>query len=357
MRYTMKARALLLLGTGLLSLLLYLGAAVPSKAANVALRTAWIGEFEAFPVWYAKQQGWDKEAGLDVSLLRFGSGPKIIDEQKTYNWAIAGCGAVPALANTTESSFYIIGVATDEASATRIFARPDSPILGIQGANPAYPGVYGNAETVRGKTILCPQGTAAHYLLDTWLQILGLSEKDIKIMNILPEPAVGLFASGHGDLLSIWAPSVYAAERKGFKPVAFSQSCGIRQPIVLLADRAFADNHKEEIVAFLKLYLRGIQAIRDKGAVALADDYTRFTKEWTNKALSRTEAIQDIQNHPVFTLEEQLSMFDASKGESLLQSQLRDIAVFHEKNGKTVPHNPSDGFDFVTDTFLKQLQK
>lgn len=353
----MKMRALLLLGTGLLSLLLCLGATVPSKAANVALRTAWIGEFEAFPVWYAKQQGWDKEMGLDVSLLRFGSGPKIINEQKTYNWAIAGCGALPALANTSESSFYIIGIATDEASATRIFARSDSPILNVQGVNPEYPGVYGNAETVRGKTILCPQGTTAHHLLDAWLRIIGLSEKDIKIMNILPEPAVGLFASGHGDLLSVWAPSIYMAEQKGFKPVAFAESCGIRQPIVLLADRTFADNHKEEIVAFLKLYLRGIQTIRDKGAVALADDYSRFTKEWTNQALSRTEAIQDIQNHPVFILEEQLSMFDASKGESLLQRQLRDIAAFHEKNGNPPSYNSTGGFDFVTDTFLKGLAK
>ena len=36
--------------------------------------TAWMGAQETFPIWYAKQKGWDKEVGLDVELLYFNSG-------------------------------------------------------------------------------------------------------------------------------------------------------------------------------------------------------------------------------------------------------------------------------------------
>ena len=31
-------------------------------------------EFEAFPIWYAKEKGWDKEAGLNLEILYFTSG-------------------------------------------------------------------------------------------------------------------------------------------------------------------------------------------------------------------------------------------------------------------------------------------
>ena len=62
----------------LMSLLAFVLCLLPSHAkAAEQLQTAWIGEHEAFLVWYAKQKGWDKEAGLDIRMLRFGSGDNI----------------------------------------------------------------------------------------------------------------------------------------------------------------------------------------------------------------------------------------------------------------------------------------
>ena len=59
----------------LMSLLAFVLCLLPSHAkAAEQLQTAWIGEHEAFLVWYAKQKGWDKDAGLDIRMLRFGSG-------------------------------------------------------------------------------------------------------------------------------------------------------------------------------------------------------------------------------------------------------------------------------------------
>ena len=82
----------------LMSLLAFVLCLLPSHAkAAEQLQTAWIGEHEAFLVWYAKQKGWDKDAGLDIRMLRFGSGDKIVSRQGDYQWKIAGCGAVPTL--------------------------------------------------------------------------------------------------------------------------------------------------------------------------------------------------------------------------------------------------------------------
>lgn len=70
---------------------------------------------------------------------------------------IAGCGAVPTLMAASKGQFYVVGIGNDESDLNAIYVRPDSPILKAKGANPRYPDVYGNADTVRGKLILCPE--------------------------------------------------------------------------------------------------------------------------------------------------------------------------------------------------------
>ena len=99
----------------LMSLLAFVLCLLPSHAkAAEQLQTAWIGEHEAFLVWYAKQKGWDKDAGLDIRMLRFGSGDKIVSRQGDYQWKIAGCGAVPTLMAASKGQFYVVGIGNDE---------------------------------------------------------------------------------------------------------------------------------------------------------------------------------------------------------------------------------------------------
>ena len=152
-----------------------------SPSLSETLRTAWLGEHEAFLTWYAKEKGWDKEAGLDIIMLRFDSGKSLIENVRAYDWAIAGCGAVPAMQATMSDQVEVIAIANDESSANMILTRPDSPILAEKGFNPDFPNVFGTPESVKGKLILCPKKTSARYLLDKWLAALGLEEKDVKI--------------------------------------------------------------------------------------------------------------------------------------------------------------------------------
>jgi len=45
---------------------------MPAQALDlVKLQTCWMPEHETFLPWLAKQNGWDKEEGLDLELLFF----------------------------------------------------------------------------------------------------------------------------------------------------------------------------------------------------------------------------------------------------------------------------------------------
>ena len=88
-----------------------------------------MGEHETFVAWYAKQQGWDKEAGLDPTMMPFDSGKNIVESLAAYDWAVAGCGAVPALTTPLSDYLYIIAVANDESLTTPFMCARTAPSL------------------------------------------------------------------------------------------------------------------------------------------------------------------------------------------------------------------------------------
>ena len=64
---------------GLCAALLFL-AGLPQighTAEPVPLKTAWLGEHEAFAAWYAKQKGWDLEEGFRLEMLSYDSGKQL----------------------------------------------------------------------------------------------------------------------------------------------------------------------------------------------------------------------------------------------------------------------------------------
>ena len=61
------------------------------QAAPAKLSSAWMGEHETFVAWYAKQQGWDKEAGLDLAMMPFDSGKNIVESLAGPSPAAAPC--------------------------------------------------------------------------------------------------------------------------------------------------------------------------------------------------------------------------------------------------------------------------
>lgn len=104
-----------------------------AQAAPAKLSSAWMGEHETFVAWYAKQQGWDKEAGLDLTMMPFDSGKNIVESLAAYDWAVAGCGAVPALTTPLSDYLYIIAVANDESANNAIYVRQGQPYPWSQG--------------------------------------------------------------------------------------------------------------------------------------------------------------------------------------------------------------------------------
>ncbi|MEG6513353.1 ABC transporter substrate-binding protein [Desulforamulus ruminis] len=301
-------------------------------------------EFETFLTYRAIQEGLDKKNGVSLELKFFDSGMPQVEALPANEWDVGATGGVPAIMAALRYDAYIIGIADDESLANVVMARPDSPLL--------------KGESPKGKNILVTTVSSGHYALSQYLKSSGLSDKDVTIQNLEQAQAVAAFDSGKGDAVALWAPFMYTGLQKGWEVVASGDKVGAKIPLVLIANKKFADEHPDQVVKFLDIYFQKIDEMKKEGS-NLATDYQAFLKDWAGMEVSAEDAKLDIENHPVFTLEEQLKMFDSSQGNSEVYQWMDGIATFFTEQGKFKPEEKEKVMQspFINDKFLKMLAK
>ena len=320
-------------------------AANPAAPAQpVKIRVSHQPEFETFLTYRAIKEGLDKKLGLDIELKYFDSGMPQIEALPANQWDIGATGGVPALMAALRYDTYTIAIADDESFTNAVLARPDSPLL--------------KGESPKGKNILVTTVSSGHYALSQYLKAKGLADKDVKIQNLEQPQAVAAFESGKGDAVSLWAPFMYTGMQKGWKIVATGDQVKAKIPLVIVANKKFADAHPELVVKFLDLYFQEIDKIKKEGG-KLAPEYKAFMKDWAAIDMTLEDAKMDIESHPVFTLEEQLKLFDNSKGNSEVYQWMNGVAAFFTEQGRFKPEERDKVMKspFINDKFLKMLAK
>ena len=120
--------------------------------------------------------------GLDINVLWFTSGNTQNEALGANEWDAGACGTPPAIAAGVAYDAKIIGLNVDDTISCDYWVRPDSDIAQITGEIEGHPDIMGNADTWKGKTILCPTQTSAHYMLICTLSTMGLTQNDVNIV-------------------------------------------------------------------------------------------------------------------------------------------------------------------------------
>lgn len=337
----------------------------PVQAAEKAIKfnTAWEPEHETFMIWYGKEKGWDKEAGLEFNMLYFDSGMGMLEALPAKQWSIGALGGTPAVVGAARYGTKVIAVGNDESNANVVLVRPDSPMLKVKGFNPKYPEVYGSPETIKGKTIITTTVSSAHFVLSTWLNVFGLKDSDIVIKNMDPFQCVAAFESGIGDAVCLWAPHMYTGIKKGWKVAGTIKTCGSGLPIVVIGDPEFLEKNPDQVAKFMKVFFRGIDHLKKTPVDKLVPDYKRFMKDYCGLDMSEEMCKMDLESHPVFDVQEQIKMMDNSKGPSVVETWEQGVLNFFTSQGKLKKEDAAkvvgaDGkLNFITDKYLKMVAK
>lgn len=357
--FLMWKRFLGIMAAALCVLNLTVGSAFSADLVKVP--TAWLDEHETFLMWYAKEKGWDKEAGLDIEMKLFNSGPDILNALPAGEWRFAAVGALPAMLGNLRYGTSIIAQANNEAAlCTSVVVRADSPIAKVKGWNKDYPEVYGSPETVRGKTFLATTLTSSHYALSTWLNVLGLKDSDVVIKNMDQSQVVGAFENNIGDGIAIWAPHTFIVQEKG--GVVFAGDivhCKKSNPIVLIADTKYAEAHPDVAAKFLSVYMRAVDLMKNTPPKQFVEEYQKFYLEFVGKEYNYNQALLDLETHPLSNIDEQLAIFDDSKGPSQAQLHQSDIAAFFSNVGRITADEAAKVADgkYAINKYLKLLKE
>jgi NitT/TauT family transport system substrate-binding protein/sulfonate transport system substrate-binding protein len=333
--------------------LLAIGAPV-SADSPIKMKVSHQPEFESFLTWQAIEDGVQKAHNLDMKMVYFDSGMAQVEALPAKQWDIGALGAVPMVMAALRYQSYMVGMTHDDAYNVFVLARPDSDVFKVKGANKDYPEMYGSAESVRGKTILTTTVSAGHYVLSTWLKRLGLSDSDVKILNMEQGQAVAAFESGKGDIVALWAPFTMAGISKGWKKIANGEDCGATVPLVIITSKEYGDKNPEKVATYLKMYFKQVDRQKKEGQ-AQAKQYQRFLKDWAGIELADDMIKMDIDLHPMYDLERNLQVFDASGGKSKAYQWMDDLSTFftYNKRFKEEERQKVMSTPFITDKFLK----
>ena len=331
-----------------------------TKAAHpnpVKLKTAWVVGQEAFVVWYAKKQGWDKELGIDINMQIYQSGKEALQDFTVNNWFIGGLGAIPTLIGATEGNLSVIGIANNEAKANAIMVKPNSPMLAQKGANPDYPNVYGSANSVKGKSILATKASSAHYTVSMWLKALALTDKEAEIKDTPQDITIISYEHDKADAAALWAPYTFEGEKNGWKTIATARDVNAELPIFIVVNTAFSEQHPNVTKNFLAIYMRGIKWILSAPRKEVVGELQTYYKEVLRQ--DYTDAIVNLQfdTVEVFNLNAQKKLLAVTDEESTARKWQNDITDFFVSEGLLSKNDLKkiSGSKYITPYFIDMI--
>jgi ABC-type nitrate/sulfonate/bicarbonate transport system substrate-binding protein len=277
------------------------------------------------PAQYAYDQGWFKDAGLDVEFMMFANGAGINEAlaAKQVDMGVSGLAMVFSLASGTCTWV----AETNTSSGMGIYVRPDSPILTKKGLIPGKPDMYGSVDTIKGIKVLGQLGTSSQYNVICYVQQFGLTEKDIEMVHIDLGTDLQAFIAGEGDALAASRPFSFQAEARGYVCAgSFEDATGITLNDGIVVRNDVLAKRRDEIVLFLREYFKALEIIQN-------DEQLRFdfSKQYfaTN---GRTYSDEDLRNE--MRVQEYITK-DFMSGPNYVYGQaMTNIAQFYHEGGK-----------------------
>lgn len=305
------------------SMVLGMGGCAPKK--KEVLRVGSMPVAVGVPLQYAYDQGWFKDAGLDVEIVMFQTGATVNEAMaaKELDVSVIGTAAVFAMANDVVDW---IGEGCI-AGGCGIYARPGSDIIGETGNVPDYPDILGSQETVRGKQFLVPLGTSAEYNVIKYLEKFDLTAADVSIVQMDYGPGLQALLSDQGDALAAGPPFTFQAADAGAVCIAtYEDATDSALVDGIVARKGVTESRKDDIIKFLEIYYKALD-------VLAKDESIRFDVSmdyYNNNGISYNDELlnQEISVKKFITTD----MIKAP--DYVFGKGLRDMAQFYTRDGK-----------------------
>ena len=220
---------------------------------NHKLRVGVLAAMTALPVVDMVNNGLDKENGIEIELVNFSTGAPMNEAMAAGELDVSfiGAAAVFSLANNNSK---MVGEICTDTVAIDLIARADSDIAAVGVTNSEYPDVIGSADSVKGKTILCPAGTLSQFEVTKYLDVFGLTMDDVTFVPMEYAQAYQAFKTGEGDILATRSPQTYTAvDDEGWISIASMKNLKADATAQVVVSESTFDNKQDALATMMKL--------------------------------------------------------------------------------------------------------
>ncbi|AEI43198.1 aliphatic sulfonate ABC transporter substrate-binding protein [Paenibacillus mucilaginosus] len=266
---------------------------------RVQVRVALNGSLN--PLLLAKEKGWLEEGfsklQADVVWSQFTSGPPLLEAVVSGRVDLSFLGDGAAITGiSNQLPFEVIGLLSEGRQLNSILVPSASGI--------------GSIPDLKGRTIGLAKGTTSHVYLIKALQASGLTQEDVKLINLQFEDAQAAFEAGKLDAWVTIDPYVTVNVQQK-KAKALEVKTEIYAPVSMIVHNEFAKQHPELVAEYLKLFKQALDW-QNANLAEAAQIYSKHTKlpadilttvlqrsstrlsAYTPKALEAQQATADI---------------------------------------------------------------
>lgn len=229
--------------------------ALPARAQETAITVAYVPAGDFLPAYVAKEKGYFKERGLNVTFLAI---PSIADLAGAVFSGAAqfGVTTIPGFIQATQGGLDLVAVAgasrmRRDAPVAAVLARPDS-------------GIHGPADLV-GKRVAVPGFRSfLDVIFRNWLIKNGVATNKVNFVEGIHPQMADLLRGNAVDAVVTIEPFVSFAASGG-KATVVSKFVGDVNPDIVstfwMAKRDWATSHPQAVKAFRDSWQKGIEYV------------------------------------------------------------------------------------------------
>ncbi len=255
------------------ALALAFGLLAPVAAtAQTKLKVAYIPIMPMSQLFVMEGEGWTKEAGLDLELTKFSSGPAIVQAIASGDFDVMYFGIGPAMVSRA-NGVPIKVVASNVIEQIALITRGEFAETMAAAATPKE-GVKAFTEQAGRKPRIAslPKGSVPDTVFRHWLiKIAGMSEDDIEIVGMGAGKVQQAMLAKSVDAASILEPivTIISERMPDAKIVARGGEMLENQPGAVVAVReSVISEHPEAVTKLVELHVRATNLINKNPALA-----------------------------------------------------------------------------------------
>ncbi|MFC2662315.1 MAG: aliphatic sulfonate ABC transporter substrate-binding protein [Eubacterium sp.] len=208
-----------------------------------------------------EEKYYEKELGVKVKITKFDSGKDVNTALSSGSIDISELGSAPtALGIANKVGYQVFWVGDVIGSAESLVAAKGSGITSVK--------------DLKGKKVAVPFASTSHYSLLNALKQAGLSESDVKLLDLQPDDIYAAWKRGDIDAAYVWYPVLAKLKKDG--GTVITDSAKLAKTGVITADlnvvrTAYAKKHPEVVVNYVKAQIKANKVLNNDPSTAVKD--------------------------------------------------------------------------------------